>query len=262
MQARHQPTVLYPNRFPGLCVAAVCACVIMVTVAASRIQAQEAEDTDWEDDDWEDDWEEEGPFEPSLAISGVGSVSYQSTFFQYHKVNERLEKEDEHTFDLEHIHLKLTGDVVRNLSFTILPELNMQDGFSVIEANFMYEFADSFQLTAGRFLVPFGFNQRSLIGSFKPASRPLVYPGHDTRPIAFRTYSPTAFLYTSRDDLGIEATGSIWLGKEENMQVWYGAYVANGLRPASVSPARPWRDNNEWKGVAGETEAGRSPLAT
>jgi hypothetical protein len=128
----------------------------------------------------------------------------------------------------------------------------MQDGFSVIEAHFMYEFANSFQLTVGRFLVPFGFNLRSLIGSFTPVSRPLLYVGHDTRTIAFRTYSPTSFLYTSRDDIGVEATGSIWLGATENMQLWYGLYVANGFRPASVSPARPWLDDNEWKGVGGQ----------
>lgn len=202
----------------------------------------------------DDNWETEGPVDRSWSVSGVMSMAYVGTMFDYHEVlGGLILKEDEHTFQLEHIHVKLTGDLTHKLSFTLMPELNTAGRFSVIEANFTYAFSDKIQLTAGRFLVPFGqFNLHSLIGSFTPASRPLLYQGHESRFITFDKYSPTFFLHTSRDDVGVEATGSLWLGKEESMQVWYGAYVINGFRPDSNSSARHWEDNNNWKGLGGK----------
>ncbi len=189
----------------------------------------------------------------SWSCFGVMSMSYVGTMYAPNEILGGLVvKEDEHTFQIEHVHLKIAGDLSRKLSFVLTPCLTHMERFSVIEAKFTYKFADSFLLTAGRFLVPFGqFNERSMPGSFTPVSRPLLYQSHESRFITFDEYSPEYFLFTPREDIGIQVSGSLWLGEEDTVQVWYGGYVINGFRADSNTMVRHWDDNNNYKGFGG-----------
>jgi hypothetical protein len=204
----------------------------------------------------DDDFEKKGPVDRKVHISGVGAISGRLTYYDDHNLADGTRREDERTMQIDHIHLKFAGDLTDSLSWSVMPCLIHMNEFSVIEAKFTYSFHSAFQVTVGRFLLPFGqFNLRALPGLFNTISRPLLFQSHDDRFISFPG-TPQPFLFTPRDDLGVLVGGSVWLGSAEKWQLSYQLYFTNGLRAVSDTSARFWDDNNNGKQFGGRMTLG------
>jgi len=198
------------------------------------------------DDDADEFWDS-GPVDRTIQISGALMASSRLTAFAN---NSDQQGSDELTFQIEHTHLKFLGDLTNKLSYEITPCLTHMDSFSVLTANFTYAFSPAIQLTAGRFLMPFGgFNLRSLPGGYASVSRPLLYQSHEDRTVGFDTATPQDLFFTPRDDIGLLASGSAWMGSDDQIQLWYGGWISNGPRVDSSTTARHWDDNNNAKAI-------------
>ncbi|TPV92477.1 MAG: hypothetical protein B7733_25530 [Myxococcales bacterium FL481] len=207
---------------------------------------------DWDDtDDWED---EAGELDRTVKISGVLQASARATFFDKDRLPDGTPIEDGLTFQIEHTHLKFAGDLTSALAWEIMPCITHMNAFSVITANFVYTVAPTLQVTAGRFLLPFGqFNLRSLPGIYLPVSRPIAYASHEDRPVRFPLGTPDGIMFTPREDVGVQVGGNAWWGP---VQLSYAAYLTNGLRATSNDMARHWDDNNRGKQFGGRAEVG------
>ncbi|MEE9385156.1 MAG: hypothetical protein V3V08_17260 [Nannocystaceae bacterium] len=213
------------------------------------------EDDDWgDDDDWSDD---SGPVDRTPKLSGVLAASARATQFAADDLPDGTPIADEVTFQIEHTHLKFSGDLTHKLAWEIMPCLTHMNSFSVMTAHFVYTVAPALQVTAGRFLLPFGhFNLRSLPGSFTPISRPLLYVSHEDRPVRFELGTPPSLMFTPRDDVGVQVSGNAWFAPNDVMQLSYMLYATNGLREASNQMSRHWDDNNNSKQLGGRVELG------
>jgi hypothetical protein len=200
----------------------------------------------------DDDWNKAGPVNRTPRVSGVLMASYRLTGFAEHRLPDGSRVEDSNTFQLEHSHVKLSGDLSERLSWELMPCLTHMNDFSVVTANFVYTSSPRLQVTVGRFLLPFGqFNLRSLPGSYGTVSRPLLYSSHEDRPVRPDPRVPANFLFTPRDDTGLGLSGSAWLGAGDAVQVSYNLYLTNGLRAVSDQAGRFWDDNNKGKQLGG-----------
>lgn len=199
-----------------------------------------------------DDWDTAGPVNRTPRVSGVMMGSFRSTWFPEHELPDGTRVEDFKTFQVEHAHLKFSGDSSELLSWEVMPCVTHQNEFSVVTAHFVYARNPLLQVTFGRFLLPFGqFNLRSLPGSYSTVSRPLLYSSHEDRPIQIDTRLPRNFLFTPRDDTGVGVSGSKWFLKGDLVQVSYNVYLTNGLRAVSDQMGRFWDDNNSGKQMGG-----------
>lgn len=225
--------------------------------ARSKKKPVVAKTPDVDKDDADDFEKDKGPVDRKIHISGVMSTSLRMTWMDAHTLPDGTRKEDDRTFELEHVHVKLGGDLTRHLSWAVQPCVAHNNEFSVIEANFTYAFFRALQVTVGRFLLPFGqFNQRSLPGSFATVSRPLLFSSHEERTISYKGITPSNLFFTPRDDIGIELGGSVWLGESEKFQLSYSGYFTNGLRSVSGTSSRFWDDNNNGKQLGARATLG------
>jgi len=216
---------------------------------ASPADSEPTADASSDDDD---DFDAPGPVDRKPRISGVLAASHRTTLFDDNKLPDGEPLPDEYTFQVEHTHLKFSGDLTEKLSWEVLPCVTHMNGFSVITAHFSYEIARPLHITFGRFLLPFGqFNVRSLPGSFGTVSRPLLYQSHEDRTITVAGATPRTFIFSPRDDTGVLASGSLWFGADDTVQLSYSAYFTNGLRGTSDTMARFWDDNNNGKQLGG-----------
>lgn len=200
----------------------------------------------------DDDWNAAGPVIRTPRISGALMASFRSTWFTEHRLPDGTRVEDARTFQLEHSHLKISGDLSEKLSWELMPCLTHMNDFSVVTAHFVYAHSPLLQVTFGRFLLPFGqFNLRSLPGTYGTVSRPLLYSSHEDQPVRPDPRVPGNFLFTPRDDMGLALSGSKWFGAGDAFQVSYNLYVTNGLRAVSDQASRFWDDNNTRKQVGG-----------
>ena len=200
----------------------------------------------------DDDWNKAGPVNRTPRVSGALMASFRWTSFAEHRLPDGSRVEDSNTFQLEHSHLKVSGDLSEKLSWEVMPCLTHMNDFSVVTANFVYTLNPLLQATFGRFLLPFGqFNLRSLPGSYGTVSRPLLYSSHEDGPVRPDPRVPGNFLFTPRDDTGLGLSGSVWLGAGDAVQVSYNLYLTNGLRAVSDQPGRFWDDNNKGKQPGG-----------
>jgi len=212
---------------------------------ADDVEAVEEED---------DDWDTAGPVDTSVQISGALQASSRATFYDTSVLPDGTVIDDDYQFQLEHTHIKFGGDLSNKLSWEVTPCLTHQNDFSVLNAHFNYKVANEFNITFGRFLLPFGqFNLRSLPGVYSTVSRPLLYQSHEDRMVTFGNLTPRNFIFTPRDDTGVRLTGNRWLG--DTVQLSYAAYVTNGLRGNSDNHARFWDDNNDAKQFGGRGSA-------
>lgn len=220
---------------------------------------QVVSNTDSTQDAWDstaaDDWDTDtGEVDRKPHISGVMQASFRAAFFAADA--QGIRRPDSNAFQLEHNHVKLSGDITHELSWEIMPCLTHMNTFSVVTANFAYAFGSALHLVAGRFLLPFGqFNARSLPGTYNTVSRPLLYLSHEDGIAEFAGITASPFFFTPRDDLGLQANGNVWFGGS-HFQLSYAASVTNGLRPESPTMARFWNDNNKAKQVAGRATLG------
>jgi len=220
--------------------------------AASIQSAREEMEEDEEEDDWNDD---DAEVDRSVHISGVLQASYRATFYTDDALPDGTAVDDDNRFQLEHTHIKLSGDQTQDLSYEIMPCLTHMNDFSIMTAFFDYAVATGLHIVAGRFMMPFGqFNMRSMPGVYNTVSRPLIYQSHEDRMIDFGQLTPSPILFTPRDDLGLQGYGSLWFG--DSVQLSYTASITNGLRPESNSHARFWTDNNNAKQVVGRVSLG------
>lgn len=205
-----------------------------------------------------DDWDTAGPVDKTPHISGSLMMSWRYTNLTENTLADGTEVEDFNTFQVEHTHIKFFGDLSEKLSWEIMPCVTHMNDFSVVTVHFVYKFLPELQLTAGRFLLPFGqFNVRSLPGSYNTVSRPLLYLSHEDRALDFgQTPTPSNFIFTPRDDIGGLLSGSFWLGPDDIVQLSYNAYLTNGLRAISDQASRFWDDNNSGKQFGGRVSGG------
>ncbi len=200
----------------------------------------------------DDDWDKPGPVNRTPRLSGVMMASFRSTWFSEHRLPDDSRVEDFKTFQVEHAHVKFSGDSSERLSWEVMPCVTHMNDFSVVTANFVYTASPLVQGTFGRFLLPFGqFNVRSLPGSYGTVSRPLIYSSHEDRPIQIDSRLPRNFLFTPRDDMGLGLSGSKWFATGDVVQVSYNLYLTNGLRAVSDEMSRFWDDNNSGKQAGG-----------
>lgn len=200
----------------------------------------------------DDDWNKAGPVNRTPRVSGALMASYRLTWFAEHRLPDGSRVEDSNTFQLEHSHVKLSGDLSEKLSWELMPCVTHMNDFSVVTANFVYTLSPRLQATFGRFLLPFGqFNLRSLPGTYGTVSRPLLYSSHEDRQVRPDPRVPGNFLFTPRDDTGLGLSGSAWFGAGDVVQVSYNLYLTNGLRAVSDQHGRFWDDNNKGKQLGG-----------
>lgn len=200
----------------------------------------------------EDDWDTASPVNRTPRVSGVLMGSFRSTWYSTNTLPDSTRVENFNTFQLEHTHLKFAGDLTSALSWEIMPCLTHMNDFSIVTANFLYTASPLLQVTFGRFLIPFGqFNVRSLPGSYNTVSRPLLYQSHEDRPIRLDPRLPPSLIFTPRDDVGLQLSGSKWFGPADVLQVSYNLALTNGLRAVSDQMGRFWDDNNTDKQVTG-----------
>jgi len=212
-----------------------------LSVALWATTAQAADDAD---EFWDSD-----TVSTAIQISGALMGSGRLTLFPDDPDNLG---QDELQFQIEHTHLKFSGDLTSKLSYEVMPCLTHMDSFSLLTANFTYQLKPIIGFTVGRFLLPFGgFNAHSLPGTYAPVSRPLLYQSHEDRTVGFDVGTPDNLFFTPRDDFGVQASGTTWLGSDDNIQVWYAAYLTNGPRPDSNTMSRHWEDNNNNKATGG-----------
>ncbi len=227
---------------------------IMATPAAAPTVMPTAAPAAEEDDD--DDWDSAGPVDKKPRISGVMQASARATYYDRTAQPDGTPLDDQYQFQIEHTHIKFSGDLTEKLAWEIMPCVTHMNDFSVILANFTYALSSAGQITAGRFLLPFGqFNVRSLPGSYTTVSRPLLYQSHEDRMILFGDNTPKSLYFTPRDDTGLMLGGSYWMGSDDAIQLSYSIYVTNGLRAASNTMARFWDDNNSSKQYGGRLSA-------
>jgi len=205
----------------------------------------------------DDDWDRPGEVDRRPRLSGIVEASWRSTVFAGGHLPDGKPVEDDHTFQMDHAHVKLNGDLSAQLSWEIIACLTHMNEFSVATAHGTYAWSTALQLSFGRFLLPFGqFNVRSLPGNFTTISRPLLYASHDDRPLALGVGTPQRFLFTPRDDTGLLAGGNLWFGPDDVVQVSWNAYFTNGIRPNSDTMSRFWDDNNNGKQAGGRVGVG------
>ncbi len=183
-------------------------------------------------------------------MSGVLASSFRGTLRSAESLPDGTKVEDEVTFQIEHTHVKFSGDLSEKLSWEVMPCLTHMNDFSVVTVNLDYALAKPLHIVLGRFLLPFGqFNLRSMPGTFDTVSRPLLYQSHEDRMIFVKDLTPENFLFTPRDDTGVQLYGNVWVG--DTVQLSYNLYVTNGLRGVSQTMARFWDDNNNGKQAGG-----------
>jgi hypothetical protein len=144
-------------------------------------------------------------------------------------------------FELEHVFLRVEARPSRKLEI-VTELLHREDGIEVLEAFGSYEFHPAVSLRAGKFLMPFGFQDETFYCSVR-------WENH--LPLIHRAIIPDRWA-----DLGAQLSGRIPIG---SASLGYDLVVTNGMQAVRAHEAHV-EDNNQDKLLGGRLHVRADPV--